>query len=427
MHFCLQTCDVKCAVYFVDLYDRCDDFISVQAGPEMSIQLDNLHTTCTEALPAEQLLRLAAQCSAIETPPAEGDGVGILPAEGQGGLCPLSTLDARVSALNQHCCLTLGPAGTDCGADASCSVDCAVVVLPLLRDCRALLDQLYDGVDGVEDGTADLFDELHASCLEISPQDALQRVTELHMVGQCPDDDLNGVGETEVMVECTDANPSCDVVIGAGIPCANLIGQCDLSCNFCEGIGRRMLQGDSQLCDQMTVPANIAQINTICCDTEGGVCDASTTPTSCDAKCAVFFVPFFETCHDFINPAVSLATSTALDHLHTTCADGLPVEDLLLAAAQCADQFPVVPPAPSFTVTSGPCTVSHDGHCVGRPSGYNNNENCQITVDGAGTLGPCTLFNTESSYDHVDIDSTRYSGSGCPEGTMVNEATSITW
>lgn len=429
-----QTCDVKCAVYFVDLYDRCADFIAVMVGPVMTAQLDSLHTTCAEALPSEELLRLAAQCSADDTTRADGtEGAGLLPSEGQGGVCPLVTLDARVAAVNEHCCVTLGRKGTACGEDSGCTVDCAIVLLPLLRDCRALLDQVYDSLDGVEDGKANFFDGMHTSCLEIPPQDALQRVTELHEAGECPDEELDGVGQTDVgsVVQCADTNPNCEVVIAAGIPCANLVGQCDSTCNFCDRTGRRMLQGSNQLCDQTTVPANIAQISTTCCDDEGGVCDASITPASCDAKCAVFFAPFFASCQDFINPAVSLATYTSLTHLHTTCATGLPAEDLLLVAAQCANDFPVIT-RPTFTVTSGPCTVSNDGYCVGRWShnnnvNYGNNENCRITVNGPGTLGPCQIFDTESCCDKVTIGDRQYSGNSCPEGAVIEEGSSISW
>ena len=427
-----QTCDVKCAVYFVDLYDRCDDFIAVVVGPEMSLQLDNLHATCTEALPSEALLRFAAQCSADDTIRADGtEGAGVLPSEGLDIVCPLPTLDARVSAVNEHCCVTLGPAGTACGDDSSCSVDCAVVLLPLLRDCRALLDAVYDSLDGVEDGKAHFFDSMYASCLEIPAQDALQRVTELHEAGDCPDEALNGVGQTSVaaVVQCVDSNPNCAVVISAGIPCANLAGQCDASCNFCDRIGRRMLQGINQLCDQATVPANIARIGATCCDDAGGVCDTSITPTSCDAKCAVFYAPFYASCHDFISPAVSLATFTALTHLHTTCATGLPVEELLLVAAQCANDFPVAVPAPTFSVTSGPCIASEDGRCVGRLNGYNNNEHCTISVvgDAPGTLAPCTLFRTEACCDTVHIGNTAYGGGNCPRGVVLNPGASVVW
>ena len=43
-----------------------------------------------------------------------------------------------------------------------------------------------------------------------------------------------------------------------------------------------------------------------------------------------------------------------------------------------------------FAVASGPCTVSAGGVCVGRPNGYSPNEDCSISVGGAGgALAPC--------------------------------------
>ena len=101
----------------------------------------------------------------------------------------------------------------------------------------------------------------------------------------------------------------------------------------------------------------------------------------------------------------------------------------MLVVAQCANDFPIVT-VPSFTITSGPCSVLNDGHCVERGS-YTNNEHCQITVDGPGTLGPCPRFDTESaSYDYLTINNHRYGGhakSSCPEGVEVNEGTTISW
>eukprot|EP01050_Picozoa_sp_SAG11_P017933 SAG11_NODE_2642_length_3138_cov_2.834814_2_plen_774_part_00 len=48
-----------------------------------------------------------------------------------------------------------------------------------------------------------------------------------------------------------------------------------------------------------------------------------------------------------------------------------------------------------FTVTSGSCTASEDGRCVGRPDGYSPNEQCEIIVAGDenGVLGPCPKWN----------------------------------
>ena len=53
------------------------------------------------------------------------------------------------------------------------------------------------------------------------------------------------------------------------------------------------------------------------------------------------------------------------------------------------------PRAGTFEVLSGPCTVAADRRRVGRPTGYDQNETCNITVHGSGgTLGPCPVFQT---------------------------------
>ena len=51
----------------------------------------------------------------------------------------------------------------------------------------------------------------------------------------------------------------------------------------------------------------------------------------------------------------------------------------------------------SFTVTSGPCTVTRGGRCVGRAGGYLPNEDCTIIVAAGGHLGPCGVFDMQSS------------------------------
>ena len=90
--------------------------------------------------------------------------------------------------------------------------------------------------------------------------------------------------------------------------------------------------------------------------------------------------------------------------------------------------------------TTGPCQVS--GRCVGRPSYYRDNENCAITVAGAGfgrgpcpgrgpcrRLGPCPVFNTESSFDIVTImpDGNEHGGTDCPVGVMLLAGQTLSW
>jgi hypothetical protein len=45
-----------------------------------------------------------------------------------------------------------------------------------------------------------------------------------------------------------------------------------------------------------------------------------------------------------------------------------------------------------FQLVSGPCTLSNDGKCVGRPQGYTEGESCNITVATGGALAACPMF-----------------------------------
>ncbi len=78
-----------------------------------------------------------------------------------------------------------------------------------------------------------------------------------------------------------------------------------------------------------------------------------------------------------------------------------------------------------------PCTVSRNGNCVGRPSGYRPNERCLITVGGGGgTLGPCSVFDTSGIWwgDGLLLPGgDRRVGSNCPEGVTLAPGDTIIW
>jgi hypothetical protein len=93
-----------------------------------------------------------------------------------------------------------------------------------------------------------------------------------------------------------------------------------------------------------------------------------------------------------------------------------------------------------FTVLSGPCQIVSAGdydECVGRPSGYNRLESCEIAVNGAGgTLGSCPVFDLWDNgfYGH-DIVATPH-GEGtwamhtltdCPAGAKLPPGSTVLW
>lgn len=233
---------------------------------------------------------------------------------GPSGACDLSTLGPRLDAWNNACCLAATGDGGVCDATSllQCSVDCAIQTLPLLHDCRFLLDPVLDETDGTQDGNAYMLDVAFQSCTAIPTSVALDRVESLIHAGTCSLEDANGWGETDVVATCEDVNPNCAAALSMGFPCANLRGQCDMTCTFCGASGaggtgghrrrgrrRRRVQdgttdGTNNNCALSTLQTDFAQVNTICCDDASGVCATgvpavSTRPsahlTAWTAKC----------------------------------------------------------------------------------------------------------------------------------------------
>eukprot|EP01052_Picozoa_sp_SAG31_P011505 SAG31_NODE_653_length_13152_cov_4.899487_1_plen_747_part_00 len=79
-----------------------------------------------------------------------------------------------------------------------------------------------------------------------------------------------------------------------------------------------------------------------------------------------------------------------------------------------------------FIVESGPCTISQDGLCVGRPDGYGDDEACVIMPTGSFKLH-CQAFDTTTFWDVLQINDTRYEGTDCPSAVTVTALTSISW
>ena len=82
-----------------------------------------------------------------------------------------------------------------------------------------------------------------------------------------------------------------------------------------------------------------------------------------------------------------------------------------------------------FITTSGPCTVSEGGRCVGRAGGYGTNEDCTIVVGGGGgVLGACGVFDMEGGSDYVTLPpGTHYDGGNCPTSSRLNAGDQVGW
>ena len=89
-------------------------------------------------------------------------------------------------------------------------------------------------------------------------------------------------------------------------------------------------------------------------------------------------------------------------------------------------------PLPTFSVTSGPCTVTEGGACFRTPNypdDYGSSQDCEIAVSGAG-FARATAFDTESGYDYVTIGGTQYGGDGgalASSGVPVGDGTTVAW
>ena len=83
----------------------------------------------------------------------------------------------------------------------------------------------------------------------------------------------------------------------------------------------------------------------------------------------------------------------------------------------------------AFSIATGSCLLGTNGACVMTqkfPSEYDPNENCSITVTADGFVFT-TSFTTESGYDWLTVDGTRYSGSTGPLNQAVSSGATVTW
>jgi hypothetical protein len=304
-----------------------------------------------------------------------------LPAPG-GGTCDLGTLDARVKQIDSVCCLVKGKPGSRCGSKKGyqwydCSVDCAVVLLPLLKECRPVLDKLYDHLDKREDGHAEVFTQARHSCLAIPASSVLDNLTQLHKKhpGVCTDKILDNVGTAKVVRVCKDENPHCAAGIASGYVTCPAQGHCDKTCHLCGGVwdiregGHRRTQvvlhekkhrrTQTHICNLLSFDSDMKRLNTKCCD-DGGKCKMG-IPKTCDAKCAVAYVEFFNRCKTIMVGHYSAKEMIGFTQLHDTCATRLPTLALLEAVAKCQSGTSAWSPGASSTAVPCPSPGNIDG------------------------------------------------------------------
>jgi hypothetical protein len=306
--------------------------------------------------------------------------------------CPLAKLETRLVEVNKVCCFARTALGTKCVNQSalSCSVDCAMSLVPLMHDCRPILDLLYDPLDKVRDGHAAILDAAWTACKAIPSQAVLDELVQLHKKNPkvCTDKVLDNVAKTKVLPSpcvdvnpncaagikvnfiscataagmcdktckvcssgkgaasvCQDTNPKCAAAVEVGfINCATQNGICDKTCKKCKGGHRRVQQNASvhrrtqgfQMltpCKLATFAADMSKLNKACCD-EPGICKTG-VPKSCDAKCAITFVEFYNRCHRVLALRVAKKQLREFKQLHDTCSHRLPAWALLRAVKTC--------------------------------------------------------------------------------------------
>eukprot|EP01050_Picozoa_sp_SAG11_P036063 SAG11_NODE_13535_length_651_cov_0.530797_2_plen_154_part_01 len=122
--------------------------------------------------------------------------------------CDMDLLPPRIDAVNLAC-----PAN-------ACDVGCAIVMIPLIQDCRSLLNMLYDSTDGVEDGEYRPLSDVYNECANIPIAQIIDTLKTFQERGQCPSTFLDGVASKETKdAECADMwqDSRCGLSITSGL------------------------------------------------------------------------------------------------------------------------------------------------------------------------------------------------------------------
>eukprot|EP01050_Picozoa_sp_SAG11_P008127 SAG11_NODE_701_length_7670_cov_22.897107_2_plen_1758_part_00 len=359
------SCDARCGSPFLQLFGRCAAALALYHTGQELTNYTVLASTCRR-LPVDDILDGVARCegvgwsrTAITTMPSAYTPAG----------CEWGDVPAMLQAVDDVCGLRLGialpwstsapsPPGPPPSAEA-CSVQCALVLRPPTSgSCAPLVRELLDSTDGVEDGRVASLEAAVRRCQALTATDILAVLSDLEEGGSCAAHgvSLDGVGETAVTAlppppppECVDTTrggaATCTAVLAAGVftclldycPTCSMAGLCDATCGVCGGhhrrLSRRILQAPATTCDPAEFQEMAAAVTAACCDGTSQSC-AGGLPTSCDARCAVTYVPFFGRCAAAL-AVFSPAELGGYEALMATCG-ALPQGALLSTGARCS-------------------------------------------------------------------------------------------
>ena len=164
----------------------------------------------------------------------------------------------------------------------------------------------------------------------------------------------------------------------------------DKTCGVCSD--RHRLQTALE-CNLQYFQDDAALVDAKCCD--DGVSCGSGVPTTCDAKCALTYVPFFDRCANILATQVPATSMASYHRLYTTCSASLPVEPLLQAAAICGAEVDECVSSPCLN--GGACVDGDESYSCLCPAGFDPDHDCNRPPppppDGCG-VAPADCFST---------------------------------
>eukprot|EP01051_Picozoa_sp_SAG22_P013791 SAG22_NODE_1587_length_4052_cov_14.409562_2_plen_572_part_00 len=298
----------------------------------------------SRAIPA-QLARHGAQLALLGflawAAPARADW-----AVNGSGACPLASLPRRFADVNAACCNQTGTPGCeDRGMPRGCNIDCAATYIPFYESCSPVLDALFDGSDGTEDGRVKTLDGFFTTCSSRDTADVVD-VIETMERQNC------AVATAEIVASATDSTDA--------------------------GGGRRLQMGYAgmQACSYATFDARLAAVDDACC-TSNDVCDGGILRT-CDFECATVWPAFDRECHMIM--AGAGMTGPAYDVLTETCGS-LPVLPMMRSIVETLGRCDCDAPPALQVSASLLCAVRPPAYAISRAPVYD-----WVDITSSGTL-----------------------------------------
>ena len=407
----------------------------------------------------------------------------------QSSSCVVTDLARRFDAINTACC---NEPGEDCsgGAPATCSGDCAEVLLPFYEDCAGIMDAstlglVADAAQGCTPGQGNrgsLVEQLNMACAEEGVTDC---------VPWC-DASLHG-DQLLLSLDGNDAKFTCELrnevyswvgpATDGGYIGADFQTFFSAVVSGAAGVYVGALLQDAGIRTDLTVkPGQTVSVSGDPSLARAPRWGAGGFAVQERASLTVTYVDLSGDLSVTGGGSASLSASTLGASFRVTVEDSgslslasMAVSAMVLGAAQVqlsgtgstlrlvvvtVVEYPewgaltgmetvgangskiVDSPTPwpaFFAVASGPCEVTHGGRCVGRAGGYMPSEACDITVGGGGGVleASCRVFDlcTFEGYreDYVTLpdvtlpDGFKYRGSNCPRGVVLPAGGAVGW